>query len=148
MSVASLPALIKQIYSQSRYNNHIHHNPSIINLLNRYQGKDWMEHMTYSLANDNTSSFALYNDDVLSLNLIGVSNQSKFFFNNKLTYHVKVLNGKMKMFPNSCTLCSENQTETFSALDFNNENEKWWLENSFVDHSSALVVSSKITRIL
>lgn len=144
MSILTLPSLIKQIYKTTSH--HTKHHPCLATILNRYKGVDWMEHMVYSF-NNSTTTYCLYDSDLLSLNLIGISNHSKFFLDPSVNYHIKVLDGKLKFLPPS--YCLSEIVETISILDSDNNNdEKWWLENSFVDHTSALVVSRKEIRML
>lgn len=138
MSILSLPSLIKQLYTYSRTTTY-HYNTSIINLLNRYQGCDWTEHITYKTSH--TTSFPLYKEHTLSLDLVGISKKSTFLFDKELTYHIKVLNGKMKIMPFSSVI---NNVYTVSSLDYEHD----WIENSFSDHSTALIVSHRPIKML
>lgn len=140
MSFITLPSLIKQLYKPTS-----HPTKHLSALLNRYKGLDWMEYMVYSL-NNSTTTYCLYENESLSLNLIGISKHSKFFLDHSVNYHIKVLDGKLKFLPPS--YCLGDLTETITILDSNDNDEKWWLENSFIDHSSALVISHKDVRML
>ena len=138
MSITSLPSLIKQIYRYTRTSN----SSNFKSLLHLYKGNDWLEHMRHNPYANVSLVIPLYTSEHLSLQLIGLDNQSKFFFHHRKRYHIKVLDGKLKALPSCCVIGSNPETID-DFFNNGNDDEKAWLENHFTNHSSALVISHK-----
>jgi hypothetical protein len=145
MSIRSLPSLIKQLY---RYTHYTPYTLYYTSLLNSYKGNDWVEHIRYSPYTNSSLVIPLYQTSHLSLSLelIGVDNQSKFFLDHHRNYHIKVLDGKLKATHLQSVIGTN--AETITQLDYNDDDQKAWLENHFVNHSSALIISHKTIKML
>jgi hypothetical protein len=128
MSIQTLPLLIKNIHRSSQTSN-------VVNLLNRYNGRDWMEYINYS----KYYSFCLYKNYDMSLHLIGISKQSIFSLENNQIHHIKILDGRLKVLP-----IYESIGVNVETFHFENKQQQHWLENNFVDHSHALLLSQNI----